>query len=276
MYHLIEAFELNRPLLIDWNVAQAQVEHFKLQMAMLKDAERPDANANFGEFLKAMLGEPPQPYRVGSVGVIPISGTIGQDLPPIAKLMNSVDVNDISASLDKMAAMPEIKEVVFAVNSNGGTVNGVPELAEKISTFSKPTIAYAKKALSAGYYLASAADRVLMPPSGEVGSIGVYYASMNKVKMMEQQGIRPEIIKAGKYKAMGFGGVGFTEDEKAILQARVDAMHEAFKGRVLTKRTGAKMEAMEGQSFDAKGAAKAGLITGYANSLDDLLASLNK
>lgn len=276
MYHLIEAFELNSPLLIDWNVAQVQVEYFKQQMSVLKDSAKPDANANVAEFLKAMLGEPPQPYRVGSVGVIPIYGAIGQGLTPIAKLMNSVDVNDISATLDKMSASPDIKQVVLDVNSNGGTVNGVPELAEKISSFSKPTVTFARKALSAGYYLASATDRVLMPPSGEVGSIGVYYATMDKSKMMEQQGLRPKVIKAGKYKAMGLGGMPFTAEEEALLQERVDTMHEAFKQRVLTKRTGAKLDAMEGQTFDAKGAAKAGLITGVATSLDSLLETLTK
>ena len=67
-------------------------------------------------------------------------------------------------------------QIIFDLDSPGGVVYGVPELAAKIRAFrnTKPIYAVANsEAGSAAYWIGSAASKFYVTPSGQVGSIGV-------------------------------------------------------------------------------------------------------
>ncbi len=78
--------------------------------------------------------------------------------------------------LDARSVDFNIDTIVLDVDSPGGNYYGTPETSSKIRAArdSKPIIAVANSlAASAAYWIASAADEIVVTPSGDVGSIGV-------------------------------------------------------------------------------------------------------
>jgi protease-4 len=230
----------------------------------------------FTDMLAQIFGVAPAPYVQNGVGVIPISGIISKNLSPLEKLMGAVDVNDLSAQVDLMAADPSVEKIAFNINSPGGTVTGVEELANKIRDLGKPTMAYTDSEMaSAAYWLASQAGRVVSSSSASVGSVGVYMAIPDYSKAAEMAGIKMVVIKSSgsPLKGAGIEGTSLSDEQVADLQASVDAIHEDFKASVRAKRKMVADSALRGQVFSGKQAAAQGLVTGLADSFDKALAS---
>lgn len=229
----------------------------------------------FTDMLAQLFGVAPKPYvTADGIGIIPVVGVIGKGLSPLEKMMGSVDVNDIGDAVDAFAANPEVQKIAFQVSSPGGTVTGVEELANKVRSVGKPTLAYTDSEMaSAAYWIASAADRVVASPSSTVGSIGVYIAIPDYSAAAEMAGIKMVVIKSGKFKGAGIEGTSLNADQVENLQASVDSIHAEFKSAVNMKRKMVKAESMEGQTFSGKQAAAQGLVTGLADSFNAALAS---
>ncbi len=230
----------------------------------------------FTDMLAQLFGVAPAPYVVDGVGVIPIAGVIGKGLSPLEKMMGAVDVNDLSATLDAMAADPAVEKIAFNISSPGGTVTGVEELANKIRDLGKPTMAYTDSEMaSAAYWLGSQADRVVASSSATVGSVGVYMAIPDMSKLYEASGVRMVVIKStgSPLKGAGIEGTSLSDEQMADLQATVDEIHEDFKAAIHAKRKMVADSALRGQVFSGKQAAAQGLVTGLADSFSKALAS---
>jgi len=120
--------------------------------------------------------------RDGGVATIEIVGPIVRraDLFSQVSGMTSIDTlaKDFGAAMDDRA----VKAIVLAIDSPGGEVTGVAEFADMIRAAcsgptTKPVVAYVGgMAASAGYWLASAAERVVCDSTALLGSIGVVQA----------------------------------------------------------------------------------------------------
>ena len=230
----------------------------------------------FTDMLEKLFGVAPVPYIVDGVGVVPIVGIISKGVSPLEKMMGAVDVNDLSATLDAMAADPAVDKIAFNISSPGGTVTGVEELANKIRDLGKPTMAYTDSEMaSAAYWLGSQADRVVASPSATVGSVGVYMAIPDMSKLYEASGVRMVVIKStgSPLKGAGIEGTSLSDEQLADLQASVDSIHEDFKAAIRSKRKMVADSALRGQVFSGKQAAAQGLVTGLADSFSKALAS---
>ena len=225
----------------------------------------------FTDMLAQLFGEVPKAYIAeDGTGVIPVAGVISKNLSPIEKMTGAVDVNDIADTIDDYATNPQVTRIAFQVSSPGGTVTGVEELANKVRNISKPTMAYSDTEMaSAAYWIASAADKVVVSPSSTIGSIGVYLTIADMTEMAKAQGIKMVVLKAGKFKAAGVPGTSLSDDQVANLQAGVDEIHGDFKAAVLKTRKLVKAEDMEGQVFSGKQAAQRNLVTGLADSFNE-------
>ena len=85
-------------------------------------------------------------------------------------------------------------------------VDQIPETAAqtRAARAQKPIVAVANtQADSAAYWLASQADEIVVTPSGEVGSIGVYQMHRGLSEAHAMRGIAPTLVSAGKYKVEG-------------------------------------------------------------------------
>jgi len=232
-------------------------------------AERPEEDF-FGDEL-------PQMKIVGTTAIIPVDGVIGRKLGMMEKSCGATDTLDIEEDLKSALANPSVKNIVLDVNSPGGTVSGVPELAQAIANAdkSKPVIAFANDMMcSAAYWISAGARRVVATPSASVGSIGVFVPWVDKSKAYEAMGLSVDIIKAGKYKAMGYPGTSLTSEQRGFIQADVDSTHAEFRSFVKQYRTSVGDESMEGQTFSGKDASSVKLVGQLVSSMDELLSQL--
>src|SRR5690606_18611702 len=77
-------------------------------------------------------------------------------------------------------------------------------------------------AASAAYWIASAADQVIVTPSGDVGSVGVYTMHVDYSEALANEGIKVNIVKAGKYKAELSPYHPLSDEGRDFLQEQVD------------------------------------------------------
>lgn len=196
-----------------------------------------------GSRYAARPGQTAGRIRAGSVEIIPIHGPIGYRDELLA-MLGGADVSKIPDRLAAAAADKTVSAILLHVDSPGGTLWGVPEAAEAIvqARRSKPVLAVADPwALSAAYWLAAQADELIVTPSGEVGSIGVWTAHVDMHRMLEHRGLDVTLISAGKYKTEGhpFGPLG--DEARAALQATVDTAYDELVAAVARgRRVGAE------------------------------------
>jgi signal peptide peptidase SppA len=174
---------------------------------------------------------------------------------------------------------PNVKAIVIDVDSPGGSVSGVDELATEIfNARSKKKITAVSNCLcaSAAYYLAAQASEVVVSPSSMTGSIGVFMAHQDESKKFEQMGIKVTLISAGKYKVDGNNLGPLSDTARASTQGLVDTFYGKF-AKAVARGRGVKVSAVtdgfgEGRVLTAEDAVKAGLADRVA-TLDDVLAS---
>lgn len=159
-----------------------------------------------------------------------------------------------------------VSSIVVDIDSPGGSVYGVPELASAIRSYRgrKPMIGVANaQAFSAAYCLGTAFDQLVVTPSGEVGSVGVMTAHVDVSKWNEEQGIKVTYIHAGKYKVEGNPDEPLSEEALASYQASVDKYYAMFVND-LAKNRGVSAETVEkkfgqGRTVMAADAVKLGM-----------------
>lgn len=211
---------------------------------------------------------------VGDVAVIHIEGPIGKRLTSFEKACyGACDVDDVRKALNA-AVDGKNAGVVLSFDSPGGTVTGTPELAADIraACSKKKIYAYTDTlCASAAYWLASQTMGIFASPSASVGSIGVYSYFLDESASYAAQGLRPHLITTGKYKGMGAPGIPLTDDQRAHLQERVDAIFADFKAGVLDARPQADETVFDGRCFSGKDAIKHGLIDDICGSVGELV-----
>lgn len=225
--------------------------------------------------------EEAEPVMAEGILVVPVHGVCARYLSAMETDCGGLDLNDTEATLRAAREDPRVQGIVLHFNSPGGTVTGIPELASLIRTISetKPIIAFTDaQCCSAAYWLASACDSIVVTPTADVGSIGVYSALVDESAAWAQEGYKLELMKAGKHKAMGIPGLPLAPEDRALIQAEVDSIYAMFTADVVANRArnGAQVaeETMQGQTFMGGTAVAVGLADRVVGSLTDLLTAL--
>jgi signal peptide peptidase SppA len=169
---------------------------------------------------------------------------------------------------------------VLDIDSPGGSIYGVPELAQEIfaAREKKKVVAVANSlAASAAYWLAAAASEVVVTPSGDVGSVGVYAMHEDISRLLDQEGVTVTFISAGKFKTEGNPYEPLSEEGRSFMQERVDEAYAMFTRDLARFRdvpvAKVKSDFGEGRVVGAKAAKAAGMVDRIA-SLEDTLARL--
>jgi HK97 family phage major capsid protein len=223
------------------------------------------------------------PSTGSAVAVIPIYGTISQRLDMMAEMSGGTSTQQVGAQFDAAMANASVGTIVLDVDSPGGSVYGVPELAAKIKAArgqGKQIIAIANSlCASAAYWIASAAEEFVASPSADVGSIGVYQAHVDASAMLEAEGLKYTLVSAGKFKVEGNPYEPLSDEALANMQAGVDEWYAAFTSAVASHRGVSVKDVRngygEGRVLTAKSALAEGMIDRVA-SLDDVLGDLTK
>lgn len=135
--------------------------------------------------------------------------------------------------LRQAAEDDRVKAVVVEVNSPGGGVVASQQMHESILDFKEETgkpviISMSETAASGGYYLATAADRIVANETTLTGSLGVIFSYLNLAEAAEEYGVEQEVIKSGPYKDIGSSTREPTEEELEILQDLVNESYDQF------------------------------------------------
>ena len=226
--------------------------------------------------LEMLQASQPKAERLGSVGIVPIKGPIGRNLSKVDVMLGAVDINQISADIERFAADPSVKTILLDIDSPGGTVAGVPEVAARVREISqnKKVVSYSEFAASAAYWIGSQASEFIATPSASaIGSVGVYVPVLDRTEELKAKGIKVDVIKSGKFKGQ-IPGLALSPDARAAIQAEVIELHNEFKADVLAVRSRISPDDLEGQTFTGKRAASRGFVTGLARSRAEVLARL--
>lgn len=230
---------------------------------------------------KGDKGRPDYSRMVGSSAVLDVSGIINQRGDLQSKLTNSrilFPAETAAAHVMELAADPSVRSIVLDINSGGGTVAGTSALSDAINQAKavKPVVAMVNEyAYSAAYWIASAADRVVITPEGGAGSIGVYTQHIDPSKLYEDIGIKVTTFHAGELKAAQVRPLN--EKTSAAFQAEVDAIEKQFVAAVAANRNTTVSDVRErmadARTFVGREAVKAGLADSVGR-LSDVLSSL--
>jgi signal peptide peptidase SppA len=214
---------------------------------------------------------------IEGIAHIPVNGAIGQKLAPFERGDGAVDTIDIFDELDLAEDMDDVRGILLDIDSPGGMVTGTPELADRIARVRKPIYAFTNGMIaSAAYWLASSTNGIFSTKSASIGSIGVYLPVFDTKDYYEQQGVKVELIKAGKLKGIGFPGTSLSEAGREHLQARVNSIYTMFTGHVRQQRGHTiHDDTMQGQTFMADEAETRGLIDGVVENKSEVLELLS-
>lgn len=228
----------------------------------------------------SLLAGPRTTQSFGTVAVIPMRGVIARRMDLMTQISGGCSIEKLTASFRQALADQAVKAIVFDVDSPGGTVDAVPELADEIykARSQKKIIAVANgMAASAAYWLASQASEVVVTPSGAVGSIGVFCEHEDVSEAMKKAGVSISLIHAGKYKTEGNSFEPLSDEARAELQSKVDAFYGMFVKAVARGRRTAQDDVRggfgQGRMVLAADAVKGGMADRIA-TLDDVLAKL--
>lgn len=240
-------------------------------LRMFAQLEKGEEQANHVEHQEQMMAtyghteygrDKPFAYADG-IAYIPITGLLINRYRYAWSFLTGY--NAVREMLQAAIQDDDVKGIVFDVNSGGGQVVGCFELAQEIyeSRAVKPSIAIVDAySYSAAYALSSAASKVVLTPSGEVGSIGAVITHFDYSKLMEDYGVKVSFIFSGKHKVDGNPYEALTQAEVDAMQARVDTARKEFVDLV-AKHRGLDTQTVydtEADGFSADKALALGLV----------------
>jgi signal peptide peptidase SppA len=215
----------------------------------------------------------------GAVSVINLFGPIVQHGDVFQEVSGMVSTEGVSKLFRGAMNDPNVKAIVLNVDSPGGGVYGVDELATEIRAArgDKPIVAVSNSQMaSAAYYIGSAADEIVVTPGGEVGSIGVFMAHQDLSTALEQEGVRVTLISAGKYKTESNPFEPLSEEARAALQKTVNAYYDAFVTAVSKGRDVRASEVRSGFGEGRMVMAKEAVSLGMADRIETLDETIDR
>jgi len=186
------------------------------------------------EEIRVRVGEaPPRPaaQAAGSVLILPVFGVLAHRMNLFTAMSGGMSTEQLRGAVLKAVENPDVSAIVLDVDSPGGSVFGVEELADTIfkARGPKPIVAMANAtAASAAYWIASQADELIVTPSGQVGSIGVIGVHRDVSKMAATMGVKYTFITAGRFKNEGSEFEPLDDEARANMQRRVDQYYDTF------------------------------------------------
>ena len=222
----------------------------------------------------------PRPVSGGAVAVIPVFGVIAQRMNLMSAFSGGTSTEALGRQIQQAVSDPDVSAIVLNVDSPGGSVFGVAELADALfqARGQKPIVAVANSLMaSAAYWIASQADEIVATPGGQAGSIGVIAMHEDWSKAEEQEGVGVTLVTAGKHKGEMHPHAPLSDEDRAALQAGVDSYYAMFVKAVARGR-GVQAAAVrsgygEGRVLGAVEAKAAGLVDRIA-TLDETIARL--
>lgn len=227
------------------------------------------------EAIEARLGRPlvseRKPYTLtDGVAVIAIEGVIAKRMNLFTQISGGTSTELATQDLQAALADSDVKGVILAIDSPGGTVDGTQALSDQVFAARrvKPIVALASGVMaSAAYWIGSAAQAVFISEQTTVtGSIGVVTSHVDMSRAEEQKGVKTTEIYAGKFKRIASSYSPLSDDGRTSIQSQVDYLYSIFVSDVARNR-GVSVDAVlqtmaDGRVFTGRQGIEAGLVDG--------------
>ena len=285
---------MNKQLLVSeflttpWALMPERLQAMTAVLTRWSAGDPPSEEALFQVNTDKVLRDTRKQFAAASAGsgiaVLPLYGVVTQRGNMVDDISGpgSTSTQRFTDALRQVLADDTVGQILIDIDSPGGSVYGVSELASEIikARAQKPVVAVANSlAASAAYWIGCSASEFYVTPGGEVGSIGVWQAHFDYSKAFEEEGVKPTLISAGKFKVEGNPYIPLDPEAQAFMQSRVDDYYGAFIKAVAKGRGVSVSEVRdgmgEGRVLGADAALAQKMVDGIA-TFDDVLARMQK
>ena len=215
--------------------------------------------------------------RPDGVAILPLFGYVEHWPSELSALGYATSTVAFGQQLDRALRDSSVGRIIVPVDSPGGTVSGVSELSTKMyaARAKKPIVAVADSlAASAAYWIASAANQVVVTPSGEIGSVGIISIHQDYSRAYDDAGVTNTILKVGKYKGEGNPFEPLAPEAADHIQSQMQTYYRQFVHDVARNRGVSPAHVFErygeGRTFIGAAAWAAGLVD-YVATLESVL-----
>ncbi|ACO74639.1 Periplasmic serine proteases (ClpP class) [Laribacter hongkongensis HLHK9] len=230
--------------------------------------------------IAAAVDDRKRPYQLTSAGVavIPVMGPLMQRGSWLDAMCGMTSYDRVNALVSAAMRDQDVRAVLLEIDSPGGEVAGLFALCDRLkaAATSKPVWAYANEAAcSAAYAIASSVDRLYLPRTAMVGSIGVIAMHVDQSARDATQGYTYTPVFAGDKKADGNSHAPLSDRARTTLQTEIDRLYSMFVDHVATGRRLEKQAVIDTQAglLNADAAVAGQFADGIA-SFDEVLAQL--
>ena len=203
-----------------------------------------------------------------------IGPRIGIEAPAASGLTSYGHIED---RIMDAATDPAVRAILLDIDSPGGEAAGVFDLSDLVyeARSLKPVWAVAdEEAFSGAYAIASGAERLIVPRTGGLGSIGVVAVHVDRSARDAMEGFRTTTVYAGAAKNDFNPHETLKDGARRTLQAEVDRVYALFVDTVARNRglTADAVRATEARLFFGEDAVAAGLADEVGTLRDSLTA----
>lgn len=183
----------------------------------------------------------------GVVQVIYAEGEITQaNISPLAAGVSTIGAG-LGDKLREAAEDDDVKAVVLRMNSPGGDAFLSEQLwhAVKQLRSKKPVVvSMGDYAASGGYYISSAANRIVAQPNTLTGSIGIFGLFPNFSELVQKVGVNVEVVKTNDFAdlTISMPYKPLTNEQRALIQRHVERGYDIFLSRVAEGRHMTKVQ----------------------------------
>ena len=213
-------------------------------------------------------------YKNGTVGVLEIDGPIIPRATWISQVSGITSIDVLTNEYKAMLADESVKEIVLVMDTPGGVSTAISDFASLIKNGGKKTTAFTWMAASAGYWIASAADEIVSPVGGMVGSIGVVMSYTDTSARDEKSGIKTyEIVSS---QSPNKRANPQTDTGRVVVQQLLDDLASGFISQVADNRGVTEQKVMESFGAGAVFAEQRALSVGMIDRVSDFESFMNE
>ena len=201
------------------------------------------------------------------IAVIPVTGVLSFKPGPFSSFFGGTTMTELIAEINAAVAAKNVKGILMLFDSPGGIAAGQLEASAAIRAARdrKPVIAMINPlAASAAFWLASQASRVIITPSGNTGSLGVFSMHLSFAEAFRKAGIEATVISSTPEKTEFSPVLKLSDDAKAAAQREVDLIFNDFLKDVALGRgmpvAMVKRDFGRGRVVNARDAVRGGLV----------------
>jgi signal peptide peptidase SppA len=183
-----------------------------------------------------------KPYAVTDAGVavIEVSGSLVNRASGMEAQSGLTSYEQLGNEILDAATDPQVRGILLRLDSYGGEANGAWDVASLIEEAARMKPVWASVddwALSAGYLLASATDRIWVTRTGGVGSVGIIAMHLDQSGFDAANGLRYTTIFAGERKNDFNPHEPLSTEARDVLVAEVNRLYGMFVDAVARRRS---------------------------------------